>query len=924
MAEASWPSVHFTEAHGLRQSHTESICQDELGFLWVGSFVGLERFDGATFIEWSPTQLGGGATPVCGGRGQVLAIHHRRGTLYELPLPDRRPRAVLDTDGEPVTDVRSAAVGPEGTVWWIAEGALVARSHNAERRWDHTDFEGDVPRLVSADEASQALVSAGSKVWNVALEGSTRRVATLESPSYYTRRTTDGAVWASTIGQIDVGEWTLFPSLFRVSDEEPPRRIERVQDLVRGLDIASDGRIVVCGTETLLVSPDGKLQVLGRMGEGGENLCTDTLVDDDGGIWQTAFDGLHYLPHPSVQHVGVVDGLPLHPRFVIGDRYGIVVSTWYGLSRIVPLDKGYEVTDLHIPSVHAPCADGTGTAWAYVQGARHAVVTLTESGKQPIVPVRNAYGACSKAPDGSMLWSADGQLFRSSQSGSAAPRPLPKAVGLAPVIAEGPDGTQWAASTGVLCTKPQGPASWHCEAPPFVADPVDLAVLPGGTLVAATVGEGVWWRTSGGEWRSSLDELPGCHTAQSMQASPRGGVWAGMAGCAVRFAPDDTGHLVVAEQIGTRQGGFRGGARSIHETRNGDLWLVSLLGVTRIPVHVRDQPAIRPRVYLERVVTAEGRAAANGEWLSYSQANVEIAVATPTYRGRDQLRYRLKLRPEAPWQVATGPIVRLRDLRPGRYAVTVGASVDGIEWGALNEPVRFVVLAPWYRRPFMIGIWMVLGFSVALLTGWIRSRHLSRLLEQRQAIARDLHDELGSGLGSIGLIASGMKEDGSETIADLAKELGFAVSDVIAVLRPGAQNLPALVRVLVERGEAVFAGSRTRFRTRFVRPLPHYRLTALARREVQRIAIEAIYNAARHAQATTVVLSVQVNNRRVALSVTDDGVGFDQTHTQDTDGLGLPSMAARAARIGATLTIQTVLGTGTRIEIQFPVRGGTI
>jgi signal transduction histidine kinase len=85
-----------------------------------------------------------------------------------------------------------------------------------------------------------------------------------------------------------------------------------------------------------------------------------------------------------------------------------------------------------------------------------------------------------------------------------------------------------------------------------------------------------------------------------------------------------------------------------------------------------------------------------------------------------------------------------------------------------------------------------------------------------------------------------------------------------------------------------------------------------------RIAQEAVTNAIRHGHPTRIDISVSYDERQVALTIADDGCGFDalaQTSApQDHEHLGLVTMRERAEQVGGGLRIESVPGTGTTVH----------
>jgi signal transduction histidine kinase len=101
--------------------------------------------------------------------------------------------------------------------------------------------------------------------------------------------------------------------------------------------------------------------------------------------------------------------------------------------------------------------------------------------------------------------------------------------------------------------------------------------------------------------------------------------------------------------------------------------------------------------------------------------------------------------------------------------------------------------------------------------------------------------------------------------------------------------------------------------------IPEKSLAPSVQHELLRIAQEAIHNAVRHANPTSIDVSLQWDAPNLVLQVKDNGSGISSVSLDKSEGFGLSNMRARATQIGATLKIQTAVGHGTIIMVNVPI-----
>ncbi|AUG76593.1 hypothetical protein CFP65_1713 [Kitasatospora sp. MMS16-BH015] len=196
--------------------------------------------------------------------------------------------------------------------------------------------------------------------------------------------------------------------------------------------------------------------------------------------------------------------------------------------------------------------------------------------------------------------------------------------------------------------------------------------------------------------------------------------------------------------------------------------------------------------------------------------------------------------------------------------------------------------------------------------------------EERRQLRRDIHDGLGPLLAGLRLrvenaaAAPARADTLTETFTVLSEQLQLAVKEVRQItdrLGPASLGEHGLSRALHNLG-AAFTAPRLAV-TVGLTPDPLPALPAAVEVAVYRITAEALNNVLRHAHARHCRVAVVAEERRLLLTVEDDGLGI--APAPDGPGVGLRSMTERASEIGGSCTIGAV-GQGTRVHAVLPWR----
>jgi len=197
------------------------------------------------------------------------------------------------------------------------------------------------------------------------------------------------------------------------------------------------------------------------------------------------------------------------------------------------------------------------------------------------------------------------------------------------------------------------------------------------------------------------------------------------------------------------------------------------------------------------------------------------------------------------------------------------------------------------------------------------------VLEERQRLARNLHDAINQSLFSAGLIAEVLprlwdrdQDEARRSLEDLRKLTRGAMAEMralLAELRPSTLTDAELGDLLRLLGNA-FTG-RTNIPAK-VTVLGQGVLPADVQVAIYRVCQEALNNVAKHAAASLVEISLEHEENAIELSIRDDGQGFDPQRTA-SGHYGLSMMQERAEAVGAQLLITSQPGYGTELVIRW-------
>jgi signal transduction histidine kinase len=932
----------FGPEHGLQVPTITALAQDSTGYLWVGGEGGLYRFDGSEMRRWAGAVIAGSIAGVSvAPAGSVVAMKSD-GTLYAVTQAGAQPIAAPAVVRPGLA--RSITHDRDGGLWVVSgdSAAYLVRDGTSWRWLARAATGGEAARRVVRDGAGGVLVITDGGLWRATHDGAPSRLLTMP-------------------GIVDAVAPDRRPILLLLNTPDP--HVPRVVELVDGAAVerrftgtlpAARAIGLVERAGTVWLSLDRYLVAL-RDGERAEVLGWEhgiesggpLLIDREESLWLGTYSGLIQFPEPETRTWTEREGLSTrHVRFLARGGNSLWVFTWMGTGHLHRSSEGVHVIDPQVAARGIACGGGMGVAWASWSGP---VIALFDTAVTHLtLPDRVQMHGCARAMDGGMWLGSNAGLFHVDPVDAGArrvPGPEHDEGAPHPALLHDQHDRVWVGAGENICHAPArrllaGEAGhWTCTAVAGLGHVRMIVELPEGGLWAASDRLGILSHEDGA-WRPL--PMPDAPTRRvfALQPSPRGGFWVVGVGILKRVAPSRSGWTVL-EELSAWHGLAATGGGDLLEDDDGTLWIATARGVTRVPAAVRAGRRSAPLVALVGASVDE-RAVQAGSMpkLRQGRNRLDLDFAALSFRDPTAVRHQIRVRPDEPWSESRGrPAFRLVDLGPGAYGVEYRASLDGVEWSATPIHVGFGVQPHWYLTWWFVTMSLLLAAGLAWAVHRARVAFLLRLERQRTRIALDLHDEVGSGLASVGILSgvlasdvldAGERRHAAVEIATAAEELGHALSDIVWSLDTRAATLSELASRLAEHGSRLFADGDTAFVTRFPERWPAEAADVSVRRNVLLIGLEALHNAARHARARTVVLSLSQHGMEWELCVHDDGTGLDADGLPAAtasrlngarrgvgSGHGLPGMRRRAAEIGARLAIQSSDDGGTLVCLQF-------
>lgn len=947
-----------------------AIGQTQDGYLWIGTYGGLVRFDGVSFTPWNSP---GEGQPSYSSAGITALMGARDGSLWIAAELSRGHPSLSRWKGSELVNYALDAFLPtqsiiqtrNGDVWigrpfcrvngtrlecprtGNGQPTIYNGSALAQDAAGHLWLGGDTRVTQWSPSGSKIYAPAGLK--SHAAQGGVLAIA--PSP--------DGSVWVGIAARgpglglehVVRGQWTsaIAPGVDSSNWEVGALLLDRQGALWVGT--LNDGVYRLYA---------GKIEHYGSS----QGLSNDTInsfyEDREGDIWVATGAGLDRFRDTRVTVYSQSEGIcTAEVDSVLAAQDG---TLWIGGDQALIALRGDQLSCIKagkgLPGdqVTSLFEDQEHHLWVGIDDG----MTIFERGR--FIPIRKRDGTppgliVSIAEDtGHDVWLLSGgghrALYRIRDREVQEELTFP---GISPPhqVAADPQGGLWLGLfTGDLARYRNG----HIKVIHFnrSTDSVvnQISVSSDDTVLAATGSGLLGWKKGEHQILTARNGLP-CDAVSSFVRDNRGALWLQMRCGFVEIArrelqrwwnhPDALLKVRVLDTLDGMQPGtapFQGSAK----TPDGRLWFANE-GVLQMiePGRRLESDRWQPPIHVEELIADQKHYLPGAPIdLPPRMRNLEIDYTAPSFAIPERVRFRYQLEGRDPgWQEPVGRRQAFySDLGPGHYTFRVIASnADGV-WDQKGASLDFTIAPAYWQTSYFRALCVLVFFGLLWVLYRLRLRQLTHTfnmtlnarVSERTRVARDLHDTLLQSFQGLLLqfrtaqaLIPKRPADAQQTLESAIDQARAAINEgrsAVQGLRPtalDANDFTDAIRTLGEELAKDPAYSSSVALTLSIEGRPRA-LEPLVRDEIYRIAGEAIRNSYRHADASHIEVLLGYGEQRFELRVRDDGKGIPVSLTDDgaRGHYGLRGMRERAQEIGGTLTVWSAPGAGTEIELGVP------
>jgi ligand-binding sensor domain-containing protein/signal transduction histidine kinase len=968
-APSVFPDLHiraWQAEDGLPSNKIMDVLQTRDGFIWIATLDGLVRFDGEKFAVFDESNSAGlldhDLTCLWEEKDGALWIGHSSGAVtrlkdnrFETTSPKSPPKGII----------KSIAADEMGDLWTYSDTGFLVRVKDG---FTLQPKAGLAPFLAALTKSPDGKIWVSSAGQISLLQGARLTPIPLDSTDSYALgicAARDGGLWVASgdvIRKYKDGKW-LEP-ICALPNGAP---LHVFKETARGQLIAgtSDHGLYLISTV-----PGETMRQLSRANGFVSDWVLSLCEDREGGVWiGTGGGGLLLLRRKQVDTPAPPD--QWQSRAVLSVTPARTGGFWVGTEgaglyrfRDGQWENFAKNAGIRNPYIWSVVEDSRGELW--VGTWNHALYTVADGVffRAPGVETMNIPMPAIYEASAGGLWVGTSQGLMRYQAGKVSWIEPDSGKQLRDIrtVKEAKDGTVWFGSNGGgLGRVRNGEIRHFGKADGLPGEVVQCLYLDGSGVL--------WIGTSAGLVRFKNDKFFTLGIDQGLpnavicdiQEDDAGYVWLSSHGGILRGSKEQLDRCAdgLAPGVDFLSYGLSDGMPSLNcsggmqpagcKMPDGRLAFATSRGLAIIdPARIETNPIAPPVAIV--ALRVDGReatahlASSTRIVISPGSHRLEFQYAGLSFAAPEKVRFKRRLIGlEREWVfVGSKRSADYNYIPPGDYVFQVIACNNDGVWNTIGASLAMTVL-PFYWQTiwFKLLVLALLIVASSLLVWFETHRRLQQKLaiaNERNRIARDIHDDFGARLTQISMLSATSPNDRENAsklgttltqIRETALGLTQAIGEVVWATSPKHDTLESLITYTERFAHRFLEASGVHCRIDIPIQIDAHELTAEARHNTFLAFKEAVNNAVKHAQASEVRLSVSVDAKNCVFGIKDDGVGFAATGHDSIatlpargvfSGNGLRNMKLRMQEIGGSCEIESVEEAGTTIRLIVPLR----
>lgn len=315
--------------------------------------------------------------------------------------------------------------------------------------------------------------------------------------------------------------------------------------------------------------------------------------------------------------------------------------------------------------------------------------------------------------------------------------------------------------------------------------------------------------------------------------------------------------------------------------------------------------------------------------LKSSERFVNFNVSALQFNSPQTVRFQYRLEGvEDEWNDSEDGEIKYTSLPWGKFKLLVRVTNPSGQYGGEKVLAEFRIATPFYYTWWFI--LLVIAAAGAATYAFYRYRitQLMKLQSMRNKIARDLHDDIGSTLGSISFLSEAAKQQlqqdnpaGAEKllgkIGENSREMVENMSDIVWSVNPKNDTAHYLIERMRVFASDLVASSPIQLHFNYDKEAEHVKLSMEQRKNLFLIFKETVYNSVKYSEGSNIYIDIKRTATGIALIMKDDGKGFDVNNYKSKNGNGIKNMRIRAEEVKAVFKIESsTTGTVTSLSAE--------